>query len=95
MQTALLRLAALLVANSHAKSFALGLVGVLGTYVTQWLSGQDFGPLWTPLLAAGLPVLANSLRKLLEGSTSDGDTHHDDTVDGSSLRPGGGTSLRS
>lgn len=95
MQTTLLRLLALLAGNSHARSFLLGLTGVLGTYVTQWFSGQDFGPFWTPLLAAGLPVLANSLRKLLGGSSPDGDDPHDDTVDSATLRPGGGTALRS
>lgn len=44
-------------------SFLLGLSGVVGTYIVQWLSTLDLGPTWTPLLAAGLPVLVNAVRE--------------------------------
>lgn len=48
--------------SSMARSFALGLSGVVGTYLLQWLSTADFGPRWTPLLAGLLPVLVNWAR---------------------------------
>lgn len=47
------------------RSFLLGLSGVVGTYVVQFLSAADFGPLWTPLIAAGLPVAVNAVRQWL------------------------------
>lgn len=48
--------------SSMARSFALGLSGVVGTYLLQWLSTADFGPTWTPLLAGLLPVVVNWAR---------------------------------
>lgn len=60
-----LSLLSVALSNTHVRSFLLGLSGVAGTYLTQWLSGQDFGPTLTPLVAAGLPVLVNALQKWL------------------------------
>lgn len=51
-----------LLSSSMARSFALGLSGVVGTYLLQWFSTADFGPTWTPLLAGLLPVLVNWAR---------------------------------
>jgi len=47
------------------RSFLLGFSGVVGTYLVQFLSAADFGPLWTPLFAAGLPVVVNAVRQWL------------------------------
>lgn len=47
------------------RSFLLGLSGVVGTYVVQFRSAADFGPLGTPLIAAGLPVVVNAVRQWL------------------------------
>jgi hypothetical protein len=33
-------------------------------YLTQWASGQDFGPLLAPLVGALLSTAVNALRKL-------------------------------
>lgn len=56
--------------NSHVRSFLLGLSGVVGTYLTQWLSGQDFGPTLTPLLAGFIPVIINAIQKRLTANPS-------------------------
>lgn len=45
------------------RSFLLGLSAVIGTCVVQFLSTADLGTLWTPLLAAGLPVVENAVRQ--------------------------------
>ena len=44
-----------------AKSFGLGLVGVLLTYLLEFVAGTDFGS-WTPVVVAGVTVLVNALR---------------------------------
>lgn len=51
---------------SVAKGAAVAASGVVLTYLTQSLSGADFGPLWTPVVTGGLAVLANILRKYTE-----------------------------
>lgn len=49
--------------NAYLKSFLLGLSGVIATYCLQFFASTDFGPLWTPLIAAGVPVLINYTHK--------------------------------
>ena len=48
--------------NKHLKSFLLGLTGVVGTYVLQWASNEDFG-IYTPIVATMIPVIVNSIIK--------------------------------
>lgn len=45
-----------------AKGAAVAAAGALLTYVSQWVTGQDFG-IYQPAVVAGLSVLANILRK--------------------------------
>lgn len=51
---------------SVARGAAVAAAGAALTYLTQWVSGQDFG-VYTPLVAAGLAVLTNVVRKLAGG----------------------------
>ncbi len=53
--------------STYFKSFLLGLSGVIATYVIQFFSSTDFGPSWTPILAAGIPVLVNAVLKTVQG----------------------------
>jgi hypothetical protein len=46
------------------KGLIVAVVGAGLTYLTQWLSGQDFGTL-TPMIVAGFGFLVNFLRKYL------------------------------
>lgn len=46
------------------KGAAIAAAGAVLTYVTQWVSGADFGSL-TPAVVAGWSILANALRKLV------------------------------
>gem|GEM_PF-6455422 len=52
--------------STYIKSFLLGLSGVLATYVIQFFTSTDFGPVWTPILAAGIPVLVNTVLKSVQ-----------------------------
>lgn len=45
-----------------ARSFVLGLSGVVGAYVVQFLASADLGPYLTPLVAAMTPVAVNYFR---------------------------------
>lgn len=47
-----------------ARSFVLGLSGVVGAYVVQFLASADLGPYLTPLVAAMTPVAVNYVRML-------------------------------
>lgn len=47
-----------------AKGAAIAAVGAVLTYVTQWVSGADFGS-YTPAVVAGWSIAANALRKLV------------------------------
>lgn len=51
--------------NSDVKSFLLGLSGVFSAYLLEWASSTDFG-VWTPVIAAGVPVLVNAVRLRLK-----------------------------
>lgn len=48
--------------KSVLKGAAVAAAGAILTYVSQWATGQDFGP-WQPIIAAGLAVAANIFRK--------------------------------
>lgn len=50
--------------KSIAKGAVIAAVGAALTYVTQAVSGVDFGP-YTPAVVAVFSVLANALRKAL------------------------------
>ncbi len=47
---------------SVAKGAAIAAAGAALAYLTQWVTGQDFG-LFEPAVVAGLGVLVNLLRK--------------------------------
>lgn len=47
-----------------AKGAAIAAAGAVLTYVTQWVSGADFGS-YTPAVVAGWSIAANALRKLV------------------------------
>ncbi len=47
-----------------AKGAAIAAAGAVLTYVTQWVSGADFGA-YTPAVVAGWSIAANALRKLV------------------------------
>ncbi len=46
------------------KGAAIAAAGAALTYVTQWVSGADFGS-YTPAVVAGWSIAANALRKLV------------------------------
>jgi len=46
-----------------AKGAGIALAGALLTYISAWLTGQDFGTA-TPVIVAGFSLLANFVRKL-------------------------------
>lgn len=46
------------------KGAAIAAAGAVLTYVTQWVSGADFGS-YTPAVVAGWSIAANALRKLV------------------------------
>lgn len=48
-----------------AKGAAIAAGGAALTYLTQVATGADFGE-WTPIVVAGISVLINVARKLLE-----------------------------
>jgi len=48
--------------KSVLKGAAVAAAGAILTYVSQWATGQDFGP-YQPIIAAGLAVAANIFRK--------------------------------
>ena len=50
---------------SIAKGACIAMLGALLTYITTFLSGQDFGE-FTPLLVAGWSMLVNVLKKYVE-----------------------------
>ena len=47
-----------------AKGAAIAVVGAIATYITEISTGIDFGEL-TPVVVAGLSILANYLRKIV------------------------------
>jgi len=47
-----------------AKGLGIAVGGAVLTYLTEWISGTDFGTL-TPTIVAGFSVLVNFLRKFL------------------------------
>lgn len=49
------------------KGAGIAAAGAVLTYVTQWVSGADFGS-YTPMIVAGWSVVANALRKLVTGA---------------------------
>ena len=46
------------------KGLIIAVVGAGLTYLSEWITGQDFGQL-TPMIVAGFAFLANLVRKLL------------------------------
>lgn len=52
---------------SVLKGAGIAAAGAVLAYVSQWASGQDFGP-YMPMVVAALSVLANAVRKLAEKS---------------------------
>ena len=44
----------------------LAAIGAALTYLSEWISGTDFGE-WTPIVVAVWSVVANFLRKLIAG----------------------------
>lgn len=46
------------------KGAAIAAAGAVLTYVSEWLSGANFGS-YTPAVVAGWSILANALRKLV------------------------------
>lgn len=49
--------------KSVLKGAAIAGAGAALTFLSEYISGQDFGT-WTPLLTAGLSVLVNAVRKI-------------------------------
>lgn len=50
------------------KGLLVALAGAGLTYLTEWISGADFGTV-TPIIVAGFSVIANLLRKWIVNNT--------------------------
>lgn len=41
----------------------VAVAGAVLTYLSTWIAGQDFGPMWTPIVMAGWSAIAVVVRK--------------------------------